>query len=325
MTGTIPVSIPILWNKREFMKIYDNVLEMVGHTPLLRLNKIAEIFGGTPVLAKVEKNNPAGSTKDRVAKNMIEQAEKKGLLKEGALIIEPTSGNTGVGLAMVAAVKGYKLILTMPASMSVERQMLLSALGAKIVLTDAEEGMAGAVAKAEELLRKNSGAFMPSQFDNPDNPDAHITTAAEIWEDTDGTVDAFVACIGTGGTLSGTGKYLKQYNPKIKVIGVEPAESPLITKGVAGAHGIQGIGSNFIPKNYDASVCDEVLTVKTEDAYRFGRELAQKEGLLCGISSGAALCAAVEVAHRPEMQGKNIVVILPDTGERYLSTPMFKE
>ena len=305
--------------------IYNSVLEMVGHTPLLRLNRIAEIYGGTPVLAKVEKNNPAGSAKDRVAKNMVEEAEKKGLLKEGALIIEPTSGNTGVGLAMVAAVKGYKLILTMPASMSVERQMLLKALGAQIVLTDAEAGMAGAVKKAEELMRENPGAFMPSQFDNPDNPAAHVTTAEEIWEDTEHKVDVFVACIGTGGTLSGNGKYLKQYDPEIKVIGVEPAESPLITKGIAGAHGIQGIGSNFIPKNYDASVCDEVLTVSTGDAYAFGRALAQKEGLLCGISSGAALCAAVEVAKRPEMQGKNIVVLLPDTGERYLSTPMFKE
>ncbi len=305
--------------------IYDSVLEMVGHTPLLRLNRIAEAHGGTPVLAKVEKNNPAGSVKDRVAKNMVEQAEKKGLLPKGALIIEPTSGNTGVGLAMVASVKGYKLILTMPSSMSVERQMLLSALGAQIVLTDAAQGMAGAVAKAEELIKENPGAFMPSQFDNPDNPDAHSTTASEIWEDTEGKVDVFVACIGTGGTLSGTGKYLKQYNPDIRVIGVEPFESPLITKGVAGVHGIQGIGSNFIPKNYDASVCDEVLTVKTEDAYQFGRELAKREGLLCGISSGAALCAAVAVANRPEFAGKNIVVLLPDTGERYLSTPMFKE
>lgn len=308
------------------MKIANSALDLVGNTPLVRLERIACAHGcAAEVVAKLEKCNPAGSAKDRVAVSMIEDAEKKGLLKPGALLIEPTSGNTGVGLAMAAACKGYKLILTMPASMSVERRLLLSAMGAQIVLTDASAGMSGSVAKAEELMRENPGAFMPSQFDNPANPAAHKSTAEEIWRDTEGEVDVFVASMGTGGTVSGTGRVLKEKNPSVRVIAVEPAESPLITEGRSGAHGIQGIGANFIPENYDASVVDEVLTVSTEEAYAFGRELAAKEGLLCGISSGAAVAAAVRLAKLPEYAGKRIVVLLPDTGERYLSTPMFKE
>ena len=241
------------------------------------------------------------------------------------LIIEPTSGNTGVGLAMAAACKGYPLVLTMPASMSVERRALLTAMGAQIVLTDATLGMSGAVSKAEELMRQHPGAFMPSQFDNPSNPAAHETTAEEIWADTEGKVDVFVATVGTGGTACGTGRVLKSHKPGVRVVAVEPAESPLLSGGKAGPHGIQGIGANFIPGNYDPSVVDEVMTVSTEEAYAFGRELAREEGLLCGISSGAALAAAVELSKRPEMTGKTIVALLPDTGERYLSTPMFKE
>ena len=308
------------------MKIANSALDLVGNTPLVRLERIACAHGcAAEVVAKLEKCNPAGSAKDRVAVSMIEDAEKRGLLKPGALLIEPTSGNTGVGLAMAAACKGYKLILTMPASMSVERRLLLSAMGAQIVLTDASAGMSGSVAKAEELMKENPGAFMPSQFDNPANPAAHKSTAEEIWRDTEGEVDVFVACMGTGGTVSGTGRVLKEKNQSVRVIAVEPAESPLITEGRSGAHGIQGIGANFIPENYDASVVDEVLTVSTEEAYAFGRELAAKEGLLCGISSGAAVAAAVRLAKLPEYAGKRIVVLLPDTGERYPSTPMFKE
>lgn len=308
------------------MKIAESALDLIGRTPLVRLHRLAAAHGSdTPIVVKMEKNNPGGSSKDRVALNMVLDAEQKGLIRPGALLIEPTSGNTGVGLAMVAACKGYTLILTMPASMSVERRQLLTALGAKIVLTDAAKGMSGAVEKAEALLCENPGAFMPSQFDNPANPAAHITTAAEVWEDTEGEVDVFVACMGTGGTVSGTGRALKQKNPSVHIVAVEPAESPLITQGKAGPHGIQGIGANFIPENYDASVVDEVMTVSTEEAYAYGRELAQLEGLLCGISSGAAAAAAVRLSKMPEYKGKTIVALLPDTGERYLSTPMFKE
>lgn len=308
------------------MKIAESALELVGHTPLVRLHKIAVLHESeNPVVAKLERFNPAGSAKDRVALRMIEDAERCGALKPGALIIEPTSGNTGVGLAMAAACKGYPLVLTMPASMSVERRALLTAMGAQIVLTDATLGMSGAVSKAEELMRQHPGAFMPSQFDNPSNPAAHETTAEEIWADTEGKVDVFVATVGTGGTACGTGRVLKSHKPGVRVVAVEPAESPLLSGGKAGPHGIQGIGANFIPGNYDPSVVDEVMTVSTEEAYAFGRELAREEGLLCGISSGAALAAAVELSKRPEMTGKTIVVLLPDTGERYLSTPMFKE
>ncbi len=308
------------------MKIAESALELVGHTPLVRLHKIAELHGSEkPVVAKLERFNPAGSAKDRVALRMIEDAEHCGALKPGALIIEPTSGNTGVGLAMAAACKGYPLVLTMPASMSVERRALLTAMGAQIVLTDATLGMSGAVSEAEELMRQHPGAFMPSQFDNPSNPAAHETTAEEIWADTEGKVDVFVATVGTGGTACGTGRVLKSHKPGVRVVAVEPAESPLLSGGKAGPHGIQGIGANFIPGNYDPSVVDEVMTVSTEEAYAFGRELAREEGLLCGISSGAALAAAVELSKRPEMTGKTIVALLPDTGERYLSTPMFKE
>lgn len=308
------------------MKIAESALELVGHTPLVRLHKIAVLHGSeNPVVAKLERFNPAGSAKDRVALRMIEDAERCGALKPGALIIEPTSGNTGVGLAMAAACKGYPLVLTMPASMSVERRALLTAMGAQIVLTDATLGMSGAVSKAEELMRQYPGAFMPSQFDNPSNPAAHETTAEEIWADTEGKVDVFVATVGTGGTACGTGRVLKSHKPGVRVVAVEPAESPLLSGGKAGPHGIQGIGANFIPGNYDPSVVDEVMTVSTEEAYAFGRELAREEGLLCGISSGAALAAAVELSKRPEMTGKTIVALLPDTGERYLSTPMFKE
>lgn len=308
------------------MKIAESALELVGHTPLVRLHKIAALHGSeNPVVAKLERFNPAGSAKDRVALRMIEDAERCGALKPGALIIEPTSGNTGVGLAMAAACKGYSLVLTMPASMSVERRALLTAMGAQIVLTDATLGMSGAVSEAEELMRQHPGAFMPSQFDNPSNPAAHETTAEEIWADTEGKVDVFVATVGTGGTACGTGRVLKSHKPGVRVVAVEPAESPLLSGGKAGPHGIQGIGANFIPGNYDPSVVDEVMTVSTEEAYAFGRELAREEGLLCGISSGAALAAAVELSKRPEMTGKTIVALLPDTGERYLSTPMFKE
>ena len=308
------------------MKIAQSALELIGNTPLVQLNRISAAHGcAANVVVKLEKCNPAGSSKDRVALNMILDAQEKGLIQPGALLIEPTSGNTGVGLAMAAACLGYELILTMPASMSVERRKLLAALGARIVLTDAALGMAGSIAKAEELLEENPGAFMPSQFDNPANPAAHKSTAEEIWRDTEGKVDIFVACMGTGGTVSGTGKVLKEKNPHVRVVAVEPAESPLITEGKAGPHGIQGIGANFVPGNYDASVVDEVLTVSTGEAYAYGRELAKLEGLLCGISSGAAVACAVRLAKMPEYAGKTIVALLPDTGERYLSTPMFEE
>ena len=305
--------------------IANQLTELIGRTPLVRLNRFGkELNPGAEIVAKVESFNPGGSAKDRIALAMIEDAEKKGLLTPGATIIEPTSGNTGVGLALVAAVKGYKLILTMPDSMSIERRNLLKAYGAKIELTPGKDGMQGAVDKANELHAQTPGSFIPMQFENPANPQRHYaTTAEEIWKDTDGKVDIFVAGVGTGGTVSGTGKRLKELNPNVKIVAVEPASSPLITTGKAGPHKIQGIGANFIPKTYDASVVDEVLTVENDDAIRSGRRLAQEDGLLVGISSGAAAYAALQLALRPENKGKRIVALLPDTGERYLSTVLY--
>ncbi len=306
--------------------IYKDVTGLIGKTPLMELiNYEKENNLDAKIIAKLEFFNPAGSVKDRVGAKMIEDAENKGLLKKGSVIIEPTSGNTGIGLACCAAAKGYKVILTMPETMSVERRLLLAAYGAEIVLTDGKKGMSGAIEKANELAKEYEGSFIPSQFENEANPLAHYeTTGPEIWEDTLGEVDIFVAGIGTGGTISGTGKYLKEKNPDIKIVGVEPSDSPLITKGVSGSHKIQGIGANFIPKTFDDTICDEIITVDSEDAYEAGRSLAKKEGILVGISSGAALHAAKALAERAENRGKTIVVLLPDSGERYLSTEMFK-
>ena len=306
-------------------KIYKSVDELIGRTPLLRLSNLEQKLGlNVTLLAKVEALNPGGSAKDRVAKRMVEDAEKAGILKAGATIIEPTSGNTGIGLAVMAAARGYRAIIVMPDSMSMERRLLMTAFGAELVLTEGAKGMTGAIEKAEELAKEIPNSFIPGQFDNPSNPAAHYeTTGPEIWEDTDGKVDIFVAGIGTGGTISGTGKYLKEQNPDVKIIGVEPAASPLLTKGEAGPHGLQGMGANFVPATLDKEIYDEVLTVTEEEAYEAGRLIARNEGLLVGISSGAALHAALEVAKRPENAGKNIVVLLPDTGDRYLSTPMF--
>lgn len=307
-------------------KIYKSVEELIGKTPLLELTKLEEKLGlkGT-LLAKVEALNPGGSAKDRVAKRMVEDAEKAGILKAGATIIEPTSGNTGIGLAVMAAARGYKAIIVMPDTMSMERRLLMTAFGAELVLTEGAKGMAGCIEKAEELAKEIPNSFIPGQFDNPSNPAAHYdTTGPEIWEDTDGKVDIFVAGIGTGGTLTGVGRYLREKNPAVKIIGVEPATSPLLTKGVAGPHGLQGIGANFVPSILDTTLYDEVLTVTDGEAYETGRALAQTEGVLAGISAGAAVFAAAEVAKRPENTGKTIVVLLPDTGDRYLSTPMFQ-
>lgn len=301
--------------------IAKNITELIGKTPLSRLERFSPEAN---IYAKLEYFNPAGSTKDRAALSMIEDAEKRGLLKPGAVIIEPTSGNTGIGLAAIGAAKGYKVILTMPDTMSVERRRLLSAYGAEIVLTEGALGMKGSIEKANELAKEYDGAFIAGQFDNPANPDAHYnTTAPEIWSDTDGKIDIFVAGVGTGGTLSGIGRFLKEKNPNIKIVAVEPASSPLISEGRAGAHGLQGIGANFIPDNYDASVCDEIVTVTENDAFACAKELARKEGYLTGISSGAALHAARVLAQRPENKGKKIVALLPDSGERYLSTGIF--
>ena len=307
-------------------KIYKNIEELIGKTPLLELTHLEEIHNlDSKVLAKVEFLNPGGSAKDRVAKKMVEDAEAKGLLKAGATIIEPTSGNTGIGLAVMAAARGYRAIIVMPDSMSMERRLLMSAFGAELVLTEGAKGMAGAIAKAEELAKEIPGAFIPGQFDNPANPQAHYeTTGPEIYEDTDGKVDIFVAGIGTGGTITGVGRYLREKNPDVQIIGVEPASSPLLTEGRAGSHGLQGIGANFVPSILDTKLYNEIITVTEEAAYAAGREVAQKEGLLVGISAGAAMHAALEVAKRPENKGKNIVVLLPDTGDRYLSTPMFQ-
>lgn len=306
--------------------IYNNFCELVGKTPLLRAEGFREKESvPSEIYAKLECFNPAGSVKDRVAVNMLIRAKEKGLISEGATIIEPTSGNTGIGLAAAAVSLGYKAVLVMPETMSVERQMLLKAYGAEIVLTEGAKGMLGSIEKAKQLNSEIPNSFIPSQFDNPDNPESHIlTTGKEIWEDIEGQVDIFIACIGTGGTVSGTGKYLKSKNSGIKVIGVEPYDSPLITKGTAGPHGIQGIGANFIPDNLDMSVIDEVVTVKTEDAFAMSKAFAKSEGLLVGISSGAALMAAKVIAGRPENAGKKIVVLLPDSGERYMSVRLFE-
>ena len=306
-------------------KIASKVTELIGRTPLVELKKYSQTRGiETPIIAKVEFFNPGGSVKDRIALAMIEDAEKKGLLKPGATIIEPTSGNTGVGLALVSAVKGYHLILTMPDTMSVERRNLVKAYGADIRLTPGSEGMAGAIRKAEELRDSITGSIILQQFDNPSNPAKHYaTTGPEIWEDTDGEVDIFVAGVGSGGTISGVAKYLKEKNPSVKVYAVEPIASPVLNGGKPGPHKIQGIGAGFIPKNYTGEYVDEVIDVDNDDALSTGRELARTEGLLVGISSGAAAFAAAQVALRPENKGKKIVVLLPDTGERYLSTALF--
>ena len=308
------------------MKIYNDIAEIIGKTPLVRIDSFSRKRGiKANILVKLEYLNPAGSVKDRVAAAMIDDAESKGLIKKGAGIIEPTSGNTSIGLAAVAASRGYKVMLTMPDTMSIERRKLLAAYGAEIVLTDGKGGMSAAIDKANELAKSIPGSFIAGQFENPANPEAHYkTTGPEIWEDTDGKVDFFVAGVGTGGTLTGVGKYLKSKNPEVKVTAVEPASSPLLSKGVSGAHGLQGIGANFVPKTLDTSVYDEVIAVTEEQAYEMGRALAREEGILVGISSGAALYAAVLTALRPENEGKNIVVLLPDTGDRYLSTPMFE-
>lgn len=309
------------------MRTFDKITDLIGGTPILKLNNyIALNELPASIYAKLEYFNPAGSVKDRIAKAMIDDAEAKGALKPGAVIIEPTSGNTGIGLAAVAASKGYRIILTMPETMSVERRNLLKAYGAELVLTDGAKGMKGAIAKAEELAQQIEGGFIPSQFTNSANPTAHFnTTGPEIWEDMDGKVDIFVAGVGTGGTVSGVGKYLKSKNPNVKVVAVEPAGSPVLSKGVAGPHKIQGIGAGFVPETLDTKIYDEIIAVENEDAFATGKTLARKEGLLVGISSGAAVYAATQLAKRPENKGKNIVVLLPDTGDRYLSTPMFAE
>ncbi|MBQ6708531.1 MAG: cysteine synthase A [Clostridia bacterium] len=308
------------------MRIYKSVGEAVGGTPLMEsVNLEKEYNLEAKLLLKLEFMNPAGSVKDRVALEMIEDAEKSGVLKSGATIIEPTSGNTGIGLASIGASRGYKIIIVMPDTMSEERRSLISAYGAELVLTDGKKGMAGAVEEAERLNSEIPGSIIAGQFSNPANPQAHRkTTGVEIWEDTDGQVDIFVAGVGTGGTLSGVGEYLKTKNPDIKIVAVEPEGSPLISKGTAGAHGIQGIGANFIPENLNTEIYDEVITVSDEDAFEYAKLLARKEGLLAGISSGAALCAGIELAKREENKGKNIVVLLPDSGSRYVSTGIYK-
>ncbi|WP_317394963.1 cysteine synthase A [Faecalicoccus pleomorphus] len=309
------------------MTIYKNVTELIGNTPVVELSNLEKEEGlKAQLLAKVEFFNPAGSVKDRIAKRMIEKAEEQGLLKKGATIIEPTSGNTGIGLASVCASKGYKAIFTMPETMSVERRNLLKAYGAKIVLTPGSQGMKGAIAKAKELQESTPNSLIPSQFTNLENPQVHYeTTGPELWEQTDGEIDIFVAGVGTGGTISGTGKYLKEKNPNIKIVAVEPEGSPVLSQGKAGPHGIQGIGAGFVPDTLNTQIYDEIVTVTNENAYNTGRAIAQKEGLLVGISSGASVYAAIQLAKRPENEGKRIVALMPDTGERYLSTPMFTQ
>lgn len=309
------------------MSVYKSALELVGNTPLVEANNfVKENDLKANVLVKLEYFNPAGSVKDRIAKAIIEDAEAKGVLKEGSVIIEPTSGNTGIGLASIAAVKGYRIIITMPETMSVERRNLMKAYGAELVLTDGAKGMKGAIAKAEELAKEIPNSFIAGQFVNPVNPATHkATTGPEIWKDTDGKVDVFVAGVGTGGTVSGTGAYLKAQNPNVKIVAVEPATSPVLSKGEAGPHKIQGIGAGFIPDTLDTAIYDEIITVENEDAFATGRAFAKQEGVLVGISSGAALWAAKELAKRPENEGKTIVALLPDTGDRYLSTPLFAE
>lgn len=309
------------------MKIYEKITDLIGGTPLLELkNYEKENNLSATILAKLEYFNPAGSVKDRIAKAMLDEAEEKGLLKKDSVIIEPTSGNTGIGLASVAASRGYKIILTMPETMSVERRNLLKAYGAELVLTDGAKGMKGAIAKAQELAESLPNSFIPSQFTNMANPETHKkTTGPEIWNDTDGKVDIFVAGVGTGGTVSGVGGYLKSKNPNVKIVAVEPAGSPVLSKGTPGPHKIQGIGAGFVPDTLDTKIYDEIIAVENEDAFKTGRDLARKEGVLVGISSGAAVFAATELAKRPENKGKVIVALLPDTGDRYLSTPMFAE
>ena len=309
------------------MKVYNNISELIGNTPLLRLNVIEKELGlEAAIYAKVESFNPAGSAKDRVGLAMIKDAEEKGLLKPGATIIEPTSGNTGIGLAMIAVARGYRAIIVMPDSMSMERRLLMKAYGAQLVLTPGSEGMKGAIAKAEELAKEIPGSFIPGQFDNPANPTAHyLTTGPEIWEDTDGEVDIFVAGVGTGGTITGTGRYLKERKPGVKIVGVEPASSPLLTKGIAGPHGLQGIGANFVPDVLDCSVIDEIIAVSDEDAMAAGRSMGRREGVLIGISSGACLHAAIGLAKREENAGKTIVALMPDAGDRYLSTDLYQD
>jgi len=307
--------------------IYTSADQLIGKTPLLELSHLEKEFGlKAKVLAKLEYFNPAGSVKDRIAKAIIDDAEASGALKEGATIIEPTSGNTGIGLASVAAARGYKIILTMPETMSVERRQLIKAYGAEIVLTEGAKGMKGAIAKANELAAEIENSFIPGQFVNPANPKAHFeTTGPEIWEDTDGKVDIFVAGVGTGGTVTGTGEYLKSQNPAVKVVAVEPATSAVLSTGVAGAHKIQGIGAGFVPDVLNTKIYDEIITVANEDAFATGKLIGRREGVLVGISSGAATWAAIELAKRPENEGKTIVVLLPDTGDRYLSTPLFAD
>ena len=304
--------------------IYKSVSELIGKTPLVELTKIEEGLNAR-ILAKLEFFNPAGSVKDRVAKNMIEKAEKEGKLKPGSVIIEPTSGNTGIGIAAVAASKGYRAVIVMPETMSVERQRLMKAYGAELVLTEGVLGMQGAIAKAEELCRSIEGSIIAGQFVNPANPEAHyLTTGPEIWEDTAGNIDFFVAGIGTGGTITGVGKYLKEKNPEIKIIGVEPSNSPFISKGEAGPHGLQGIGAGFKPEILDTDIIDEIITVSENEAYNAGRALARCEGILTGITSGASIFASLIIAYRPENEGKTVVALLPDTGERYLSCEMYR-
>ena len=304
---------------------YKGMMDLIGGTPLMELNHIKEKLElKGKILGKLESFNPTGSVKDRAAMGMIIDAEEKGLLKKGSVIIEPTSGNTGIGLAAIGAIKGYSVILTMPETMSVERRNILKAYGAKVVLTDGKKGMMGAIEKAEELARQTPNSFVPGQFDNMANARIHYkTTGPEIWKDTDGKVDIFVSGIGTGGTITGTGEYLKDQNPEVKVVAVEPSSSPILSEGKKGVHGIQGIGAGFVPSILNTKVYDEILTVKTGDAFTTAKELAKTEGILAGISSGAALWVAIELAKRPENEGKNIVVVLPDTGERYYSTPLF--
>ena len=308
-------------------KIYTSADQLIGKTPLLELTHIEKEEGlEAKILVKLEYFNPAGSVKDRIAKAMIDDAEASGKLKPGSVIIEPTSGNTGIGLASVAAARGYRIIIVMPETMSVERRQLMKAYGTELVLTEGAKGMKGAIAKAEELAKETPNSFIPGQFVNPANPAAHkATTGPEIWEDTDGKVDIFVAGVGTGGTITGTGEYLKSQNPNVKVVAVEPASSPVLSKGTAGSHKIQGIGAGFVPDVLDTKVYDEIITVENDDAFATGKKIGKKEGVLVGISSGAAVWAAIELAKRPENKGKTIVALLPDTGDRYLSTPLFAE
>ena len=307
--------------------IYTSADQLIGNTPLLELTHLEEAYGlKAAILAKLEYLNPAGSVKDRIAKAMIDDAEQKGLLKKGSVIIEPTSGNTGIGLASVAAARGYRIIIVMPETMSVERRQLMKAYGAELVLTEGAKGMKGAIAKADELAKEIPNSFVPGQFVNPANPKAHFeTTGPEIWADTDGKVDIFVAGVGTGGTITGTGKFLKSKNPNVKVVAVEPKTSAVLSTGVAGPHKIQGIGAGFVPEVLDTKVYDEIIAVDNDDAFKTGKEFGHREGVLVGISSGAAVWAAIELAKRPENEGKTIVVLLPDTGDRYLSTPLFAD